>query len=464
MTDPFALQQTLTDHHQEHLLTGLEGLAPAERDAYFQRLGEITWDELGEQAPSAVAGAITASRIVDLAEKARRAPELAALGEAAYRAGAVAVLMVAGGQGTRLGVSGPKGCFSIGVHSHKSIYQLQAEKVLALSRRTGRAVPFLVMTSPMTDHDTREFFAANGYFSLAPEQVRFFSQGTVPSLAQDGRVLIERPGKLLENPDGHGGCFTALVKSGNLARLAAEGVTHIAYIQVDNITVPVDDAVMIGLAIAERAEVITKVLEKAHPDEKVGHLVRAGERDAIIEYTELTPEQTRSRTATGELIYRWGSPAIHCWSVAFLSRLATTGYRLPLHRSAKPLKAWSGGGPVEVKGWKNERFIFDLIPLAERSLGLAIVREEEFAPVKNASGADSAASAVQLASDLYAAWLRAAGVRVALPVTARIEISPLYASTKAQLLLAWDGPVAEITGNYYLEENRSRSSSPGTAR
>ena len=454
MTDPFALQQTLSAHGQSHLLGGLEGLSAAERETYFQRLAEITWEELAEHGPGGPQGTIGGSRIIDLAEKARRAAELGALGEAAYRAGQVAVLMVAGGQGTRLGVSGPKGCFTIGVHSHKSIYQLQAEKVLALSRRSGRPVPFLVMTSPMTDQDTREFFAANGYFRLAPEQVRFFSQGTVPSLSQDGKVLIERPGRLLENPDGHGGCFTALVKSGNLARLAAEGVTHIAYIQVDNITVPVDDAVMVGLALAERAEVVTKVLEKAHPDEKVGHLVRCGERDVIIEYTELSKEQVRIRTPAGQLIYRWGSPAIHCWSVAFLSRLATTGYRLPLHRSAKPLKAWSGTGPVEVTGWKNERFIFDLIPLAERSLGLAIVREEEFAPVKNASGADSAGSAVQLASDLHASWLRAAGVRVALPAEARIEISPLFAATKAELLAVWDGRVREITGTYYLEENR----------
>jgi UDP-N-acetylglucosamine/UDP-N-acetylgalactosamine diphosphorylase len=310
------------------------------------------------------------------------------------------------------------------------------------------------MTSPMTDLDTRDFFSAHGFFGLKPAQVRFFSQGTVPSLGQDQRVLLERPGRLLENPDGHGGCFTALVTSGNLERLVAEGIEHIAYIQVDNITVPVDDPVMIGLAVQERSDVITKVLEKAHPDEKVGHLVRSGERDVIIEYTELTPEQTRSRGPAGELIYRWGSPAIHCWSVAFLARLAKTGYQLPLHRSSKPLKAWFSGEVREVKGWKNERFIFDLIPLAERSLGLAIQREEEFAPVKNAHGADSAESAVALASGLFASWLRDAGVTVRLADDARIEISPLFAATRSQLLTAWDQRVREISGNYYLEENR----------
>jgi UDP-N-acetylglucosamine/UDP-N-acetylgalactosamine diphosphorylase len=454
MIDHFALSERLTKNGQGHLLAGIERLEEATRNSFIQRLSDVDWEELHHQKAVHPAGDISSSRVVDLAERGRRRSQLQPLGEAAYRAGKVAVLMVAGGQGTRLGLSGPKGCFAVMPHSHKSIYQLQAEKVLSLSRRLGRDVPFLVMTSPMTDAETRDFFAAHGYFGLKPDQVRRFSQGTVPSLDQHGRALLEGPGKLLENPDGHGGCFTALVKSGNLERLAREGIEHIAYIQVDNLTVPIDDPMMIGLAIAERTDVITKVLEKANPDEKVGHLVRVGSHDAIIEYTELTPEQTRQKNANGELIYRWGSPAIHCWSVRFLSALAKLGYQLPLHRSAKPLKAWIDGKTQEVKGWKSERFIFDLIPQANNSIGLAIVREEEFAPVKNASGVDSAESAVRLASDLYAAWLREAGVKVSLPERARIEIGPLFAATQAQLVQGWDRRVAEITGDFYLEEAR----------
>jgi UDP-N-acetylglucosamine/UDP-N-acetylgalactosamine diphosphorylase len=457
MIDHFALSELLTKHNQGHLLAGIDRLDEPRRRAYLERLAEIDWAELHHQKATHQAGEVGASRVVDLAERERRRAELEPLGEGAYREGKVAVLMVAGGQGTRLGFNGPKGCFAIAPHSHKSIYQLQAEKVLSLSRRVGRKVPFLVMTSPMTDAETREFFAAHGYFGLDPEQARFFSQGTVPSLDQQGRALLAEAGRLLENPDGHGGCFTALVKSGQLERLAREGIEHIAYIQVDNIIVPVDDPLMIGLAVAERADVITKVLEKANPDEKVGHLVRVGSHDAIIEYTELTPEQTRQKNAAGELIYRWGSPAIHCWSVGFLAALAKLGYQLPLHRSSKPLKAWQDGKIQEVKGWKNERFIFDLIPQAKRSLGLAIVREEEFAPVKNASGVDSAESAVKLASDQYGSWLRAAGAKVSLPAQARIEISPLFAATMRQFREQWDGRVKDITGDFYLEEGRAAS-------
>ncbi len=449
--DAFALAQHLAAHGQSHLLEGLDAVAPAQRDAFFARLAAIDWEELKHPYSPPATGDVGSSRVVDKAERLARTAELAARGEAAYLEGKVGVLMVAGGQGTRLGHSGPKGCFTIAPHSGKSIYQLQAEKILSLSRRIGRDVPFLVMTSPMTDAETREFFAAHSDFGLKPGQARFFCQGTVPSIDQDGRALMTGPGQLLENPDGHGGCFTALVKSGELARLRAEGVKHLAYIQVDNIIVPVDDPVLIGLAEVEHSDVITKVLEKATPDEKVGHLVKVGGRDVIIEYTEVTPEQTRSRNAQGELIYRWGSPAIHCWSVDYLGRLADQGYKIPLHRSNKPLKTWTPAGIQDVKGWKNERFIFDLIPEAKISLGLELRREEEFAPVKNASGVDSAESAVRLASDLYASWLRAAGVTVTLPEHARIEISPLFAATQAQFLANWDKRMATVTGDLYLE-------------
>jgi len=483
--DPFALVDQLRVHGQSHLLDGVADLDEPTRATWLARLAAVDWEELAHPAEPVPTAAVSASRVISLSERTQRAVALTAAGEAAYRAGAVAVLMVAGGQGTRLGTSAPKGCCAIAPHSGKSIYQVQAEKVLSLSRRIAQAVPFLIMTSPMTDAETREFFAAHADFGLADGQVRFFSQGTVPSLDQQGRALLAAPGRLLENPDGHGGCFTALVTSGNLARLAAEGVRQIVFVQVDNILAPVDDPILVGLAESEHAEVVTKVLAKAHPDEKVGHLVRVGAsagdpggagaqpprndstwpggagtmalppaqsgHDRIIEYTELSPDQCRLRGADGELIYRWGSPAMHCWSVGFLARLAQAGYKIPLHRSSKPLKAWRDGNVQEVKGWKSERFIFDLIPEARTSLGLEIDRDSEFAPVKNASGADSAATAVALAHQQYASWLAAAGVRLELPLAARIEISPLFAATRAQFLARWDRRVERLSGDYYLE-------------
>jgi UDP-N-acetylglucosamine/UDP-N-acetylgalactosamine diphosphorylase len=443
--------EILPAHGQEHLLAGLDELTPDARRRFLDRLAEVDWEELERPAEPSAPEDVRPAAVVTLEERARRHDELAAAGEEAYRRGAVGVLVVAGGQGTRLGFEGPKGVFPIGVHSRKSIYQLQAEKVLSLSRRVGRMVPLLMMTSPMTDAETRDFFQAHDDFGLAPGQATFFTQGTVPSLDRSGRALLAEPGVLLENPDGHGGVFTALVDSGELERLHEQGIEQLVYIQVDNILAPVDDPVLVGLAVVENADVVTKVLEKTHPDERVGHLITDGSRDRVIEYTELTPEQTRAQTADGRLIYRWGSPAMHAWSVGFLSRLAGRGYRLPLHRSAKPLRAWIDGELREVEGWKFERFVFDLIPEAERSVGLEIERAVEFAPVKNAEGEDSPGTAVELAHRNYVDWLEAAGMSVDLPPGELIEISPLLAATREQFVALWDDPEAQITRGAYLE-------------
>jgi UDP-N-acetylglucosamine/UDP-N-acetylgalactosamine diphosphorylase len=291
-------------------------------------------------------------------------------------------------------------------------------------------------------------------FGLAADQLRFFSQGTVPSLDDDGRALLAGPGRLLENPDGHGGCFTALVASGALARLDAEGIAQLVSIQVDNLLAPVDDPLLVGLAEAEAADAVTKVLGKAHPDEKVGHLVRVDGRDRIVEYTELDADQTRLIGSDGQPLFRWGSPAMHCWRVGVLVALAARGFRPPLHRSRKPLRAWSDGGLRDVRGWKSERFIFDLIPEAERSIGLEIERAVEFAPVKNVDGADSPATARRLASDCWAGWLRRAGCSVDLGGQQFIEISPLFAATEAELRERWQGRSTAVTGDFYLEEPR----------
>jgi UDP-N-acetylglucosamine/UDP-N-acetylgalactosamine diphosphorylase len=444
-------ERTLDEHGQAHLLEALDDLEPDHRRRFLERLAEIEWDELDQPAEPPALNDVRPAGVVTLEERARRRDELAAIGDDAYRRGAVAVLTVAGGEGTRLGFEGPKGVFPIGPHSGKSIYQLQAEKVVSLSQRVGRDVPLLVMTSPMTDAATGEFFREHEDFGLADGQLSSFVQGTVPSLNRRGQALLAAPGVLLENPDGHGGAFAALARTGELERLRAGGIEQIVYIQVDNILAPVDDPELVGLAVAEGADVVTKVLEKSHPDERVGHLVTQWGRDRVVEYTELTPEQTRARTGDGELIYRWGSPAMHVWSVAFLKRLADSGYRLPLHRSAKPLRAWIDGAVRDIEGWKFERFIFDLIPEAERSVGLEIDRSAEFAPVKNAVGEDSPASAVELAHRNYVEWLQAAGVRVALSPGEVIEISPLLAATREQFLSRWNRHLNEITAGVYLE-------------
>ncbi len=188
------------------------------------------------------------------------------LGEEALRGGEVAVLVVAGGQGTRLGFDHPKGLFPIGPVSNKSLFQIHAEKVLALRRRYGAAMPLLVMTSQATHAPTEAFFAEHRYFGLPKEEMHFFRQGTMPALdLATGKLLMEAPARLFVGPDGHGGTLTALASSGLLARLRDKGIRHIFYFQVDNALVKVADPTFVGCHVDRRSEASSRVIPKLGP-------------------------------------------------------------------------------------------------------------------------------------------------------------------------------------------------------
>jgi UDP-N-acetylglucosamine/UDP-N-acetylgalactosamine diphosphorylase len=386
-------------------------------------------------------------------------PAGAARGEEALRRGEVAALVVAGGQGSRLGFEHPKGLYPIGPVTDRSLFQIHAEKVLALARRYGRPVPLLVMTSPATDAETRAFFADHKSFGLPAGDVYFFRQGTMPSLdLATGRLLLERPGVLFLSPNGHGGTLTALRESGLLAELRGRGVRQVFYFQVDNPLVKVADPAFLGHHLAAGAEVSSKVVEKEHPGEKVGVLGLIDGRCSIIEYSDLPDGLARQTDEAGKLRYRAGSPAIHLFDLGFLERVTREEASLPFHLARKkvphtdPATGYSVT-PTSENALKFERFVFDALPLAERWTAVWTTRREEFAPLKNGTGPDSPATVKQALSDLAADWLERAGVRVPRredrAAAVMIELSPLYALDAAGLAAKAD-PGMRITGDTVL--------------
>jgi UDP-N-acetylglucosamine/UDP-N-acetylgalactosamine diphosphorylase len=345
--------------------------------------------------------------------------------------------------------------FKAGPVSGASLYQIHAEKVLAVSRRAGRPVPFLVMTSPATDAPTRAFFEANRYFGLEPAQVRFFTQATMPALCpRTGKVLLEARGRLFLSPNGHGGTLTALAESGLIRELAAAGVKHVFYFQVDNPLVKVCDPGFLGRHILAGSEASSKVVLKTDPAEKVGVLVSTNGRCSIVEYTLLPKHLAEAREPTGALRYRGGSPAIHVFSLPFLDRVTLTAARaLPYRAALKAVEHYDPTArqlvpaPAEPNAMKFERFIFDALPHAQRWVVVETSRAEEFAPIKNASGADSpeTSRAAQLA--LHAEWLRRAGVDTG---GHPVEVSALFA-LDANELAAKMPPGTCITGPTVLQ-------------
>jgi UDP-N-acetylglucosamine/UDP-N-acetylgalactosamine diphosphorylase len=345
-----------------------------------------------------------------------------ARGEGLLRAGKVACFTVAGGQGSRLGYDGPKGCYPAGAVTRKPLFQMLAEAVLATQHTYGAAVPWYIMTSPLNHDATVAFLAEHRHFGLDPSLVSCFPQGTMPSFDMaTGRMLMASRGEIATNPDGHGGSLTAMHVSGALDDMTRRGIEHISYFQIDNPLVRVADPVFLGLhasAPDSSGEMSSKMLPKAYAEEKLGLFATTGGRVCVVEYSDMPMDMQRQTLPDGRLRFLAGSPAIHAFSVGFVRKITTDpGFGLPFHRAEKKIPyidAQSGRlvKPEAVNGVKLERFVFDALPIAERSIILETSRVEEFAPIKNAEGADSPASCAALQTARAARWLEAAGVRV----------------------------------------------------
>jgi UDP-N-acetylglucosamine/UDP-N-acetylgalactosamine diphosphorylase len=348
--------------------------------------------------------------------------------------------------------------FSIGPVSNKTLFQIHAEKTLAIRRRYGTGVPFLIMTSPATHDDTVSFFAEHDYFGLPADQVHFFRQGTMPALdIATGKLLMESRGRLFTSPNGHGGTLTALAESGLLRRLSEQGIRHVFYFQVDNPLVKVADPVFLGCHLHADAEVSSKVVPKEGAADKLGNIVLVDDRCTIIEYSDFPEALARKTDDQGQLYFWAGSPAIHIFRLDFLDRVTRHGGQMPFHVARKKVPFLNEENqtvqPDRENALKFERFIFDVLPLADRWTVVETTRREEFVPLKNASGPDSPDSVRQAMSDLAADWLTRGGASV--PMTADghaavpLEISPLYA-LDADELARKVKPGLRIAGPTYL--------------
>ncbi len=349
-----------------------------------------------------------------------------ARGEALHADGRVGVMVVAGGQATRLGYPGPKGAFPLGPVTDRCLFAIHAQKIRRLRARSGRAVPWYVMTSPATDAATRALFAEHENFGLAEADVFFLVQSMVPSFDFEGRLILEAPDRIFENPDGHGGALIALLESGALDDMAARGIDTLFYFQVDNPLVQIADPTYLGFHAEHGAEMSCKVVRKQDPAEKVGVVARVNGKIGVVEYTEIDEAHRNALDAAGDLLYWTGSIAVHVFDTAFARRVAEDAeVLLPFHVSTKRISCVDAMGgsvtPDEPNGHKLERFVFDALAATDRVLVMETERSEEYSPVKNAHGSESPASARRDLYARYRSWLEAAGLE--LPAgTAAVEI------------------------------------------
>lgn len=491
---------------QSHLLESWDALlTDAERDALardvagldFPFLKKALAGSLAAENDGAVAGKGAGPpppgavlRLSDATPEQRAAWRSAGL--RMYAEGRAAVLLLAGGQGTRLGSALPKGCFDVGLPSRKPLYALQAERLLALQRlaaaeaggnntKNTKPIRWFVMTSPATHADTLAAFERAAFWGLRPEQVVFFQQGTLPCLTPEGRVILERAGAVARAPDGNGGLYAALLRSGGaevgggggksnststnpsvLELMVQLGIEALDCYCVDNAAARVGDPEFLGYCHGKGAGMGARVVAKASADERVGVFAAtaaegggsASGRLRVLEYSELDPSLASAAGPHADepdgdpYLFNWANVCMHYFSVAWLKQAAERLVAQPVYHVARkmiPSFSSDGGGIVKVSGIKLEQFIFDPLPWASEAPGVALFevdRRSHFAPVKNAEGADSPATARAAVLAQGAAWVRAAGGVV--EEGAGVEVSPLVS-------YAGEGLEARVKGKTFAD-------------
>lgn len=427
------LVKRLRELRQDHIARLLSSEAdPVSRRQIVGDLEEVDLDLVerlirGEGLYSPPAGEVKPAEVIPTAfSSSNDSAPYREHGENLLRSGKVAALVVAGGQGSRLGIEAPKGVVEVTPLKGKSLFRLFAEKLLALSRLFGCPIPWFIMTSRENDGPTREYFHRNEFFDLGKENVHFFVQGMLPSVSEKGKFLMSENGGLFMNPDGHGGTFNALRRSGSLQLMKDQGIEEIFYFQVDNPLARVCDPLFIGLHNRNSAQMSSKVVRKTSFEEKVGVIVKLGGKTCLLEYSDMDDAVRYAKDSSGSMLHWAGNLAIHMIRRDFAEEITSHGPKLPFHRARKKINAMDIDKKVlDVDGIKFETFLFDALPLAQRCITLEVLREEEFAPVKNLTGVDSLESSKLLQSDLHASWLKRTGIHVSDGV--RVEISPLFA-------------------------------------
>ncbi len=325
------------------------------------------------------------------------------VGENIIKTKKLAVLTVAGGQGTRLGFKGPKGKYDIGLDTHESLFELICKPLKEANKKYGVIIPWYIMTSNENNEETVSFFKENNYFGYPEKEVKFFIQGEIPMISEDGKILVNEEGFVKLAADGHGGVFKSMVRSGVLKDLNARNVDWLVIGPVDNPLINMADPIFLGVTASKNCMAAGKSVVKANPEERVGVFCKRNKKPSVIEYTEISQEMCNLRDKNGELVFGESNVNCNLFNMKRINEVAEN--ELPYHAAHKKADYIDENGKLVVaekpNAYKYETFIFDAFESMESMAILRVKREEEFAPVKNAEGVDSPATSRELYKKFY---------------------------------------------------------------
>lgn len=393
--DYLTIKRQLELRGQEHLLRFYSDLTAEDQSKLLQQIEKIDWNILKHDRGFSVSGEITPLKGLSVHEIQLNREEYEAEGKRLIRAGKIAALLLAGGQGTRLGSDAPKGAYDIGETRPLYIFECLIANLTEVCVACNAYVPLYIMTSDKNDRETQAFFKAHNYFGYPEQYIRFFKQDMAVCTDFNGKILLEDRGKIAMSPNGNGGCFSSLNNAGLFSEARRAGIEWFNVFAVDNVLQRIADPVFIGATALSQMACGAKFVRKCAPEERVGVLCARGGSPDVIEYYELSQEMARERDEVGELVYSYGVTLNYLFRADKLEKIM--GEEIPVHIAKKKIAYCNELGekvfPERENGCKYETLIVDMVRLMGTCLPFEVVREREFAPVKNREGVDSVESA-----------------------------------------------------------------------
>lgn len=394
------IRQQLSEQGQEHLLRWAGELSEKEKESLLSDIEKLDFDMVREaqallrgekQAKNGAREEISQAPVLKLPQLAQYREQYRQAGLEALRQGQVAAVLLAGGQGTRLGFDHPKGCLNVGITRELYLFQILLANLQDTVNLTGVYVHMYIMTSQLNHQETVDFFEKHSFFGYPKEYIHFFIQDMAPSLDPAGRILMETKSRISMTPNGNGGWFSSLERCGMLQEIKEKGIRWLNVFSVDNVLQRIADPVFIGAVLCRGSLAGAKVIAKANPDEKVGAICLRNGRPSVVEYSELTEEMRNARDEQGEYKYYYGVTLNYLFNIEAAQERA--GRKLPVHLAHKKIACLDEAGqpvtPQEPNGYKLETFIFDILEAFDEVTAVEVLREEEFAPIKNKEGVDS---------------------------------------------------------------------------
>lgn len=394
-------QRYLQKIGQEQLLAFYQQLTEEEKEALLLQIEQTDFsylDQFSGKDETPKRGVITPIRAMQRTEIEKKRESFRETGLSEIRAGHLGLVLLAGGMGTRLGYSGPKGTFNIGETKDVYIFQRLIENILEIVKLSGTWMHLFIMTSEKNDDATRAFFFQHSFFGYRSDYVHFYCQEMAPVVGGDGKVLLETPCRIAVSPNGNGGWFKSMKRAGYIDLLHQENITWLNVFAVDNVLQKIADPAFLGAVIQNGSVSGSKVVRKANPEEKVGVMCLEDGRPSIVEYIEMTDEMLHQKDEAGQPAYNFGVILNYLFSVRDLERILSES--MPVHFAFKKVSCLDRDGnqlhPVEPNAWKFEYFILDMVHELGSCLPYEVDREREFAPIKNLHGPDSVDSAREL--------------------------------------------------------------------